>query len=124
MTAALIIASISSPSESGGIRKSTIVPWILPDRNEKLALANAFCIMPMTISPGATKVAKLTPSTSRPPLPRAIVKITRNSRVVIAGAQIVWVCTLKKRRTSFIYSVLSPTQLNRWITGSPLPGKT
>ena len=79
-----------------------IVPWILPDRNEKLALANAFCIIPMTIRPGATKVAKLTPSTIRLPRPIATVKMTRNSSVVIAGAQMVWVCTLKKRCTSFI----------------------
>ena len=83
-----------------------IVPMILPDRNEKLEFAKEFCIIPITISPGATKVAKLTPSTIRPPceplVPSATVKITRNSKVVIAGAQIVWVCTLKNRRTSFI----------------------
>ena len=33
--------------------------------------------------------------------PVATVNTTRNNRVVIAGAQIVWRWTLKKRRTSF-----------------------
>jgi hypothetical protein len=32
--------------------------------------------------------------------PSASAKIARNSKVVIAGAQIVCSCTLKKRRTS------------------------
>ena len=79
-----------------------IVPWILPESSEKLELAKAFCIIAMAISPGATKVGKLTPRTSRPPRPRATEKITRKSRVVIAGAQIVCVWTLRNRRTSFI----------------------
>jgi len=43
--------------------------------------------------------------------------------VVIAGAQMVWVYTLKKRRTSFIYNVCNPTQFTWWITGSPIAGK-
>ncbi|MNC87889.1 hypothetical protein D3C83_36570 [compost metagenome] len=79
-----------------------IVPCILPASSEKLELANAFCIIPIMIRPGATNVANETPSTSRPPRPIATVKITRNSSVVTAGAQIVWVCTLRNRRTSFI----------------------
>ena len=79
-----------------------IDPWILPDSSEKDELAKAFCIIPMTISPGATKLANGTPSTSRPSRPSATVKITRNSSVVTAGAQIVCVWTLRNRRTSFI----------------------
>jgi GcrA cell cycle regulator len=35
-----------------------IVPCILPASSEKLELAKAFCIMPITIRPGATNVAK------------------------------------------------------------------
>jgi hypothetical protein len=73
----------------------------LPTSSEKLELANALCIMPMTIRPGAMNVANGRPSTSRSPEPSATVKITRNSSVVIAGAQMVCSCTLKKRRTSF-----------------------
>ena len=82
------------------------MPWILPTSRQKLALANALLIIPMMISPGAMKLANGTPSTSRPaplrPPPSATVKIIRYSSVVIAGAQIVWVWTLKNRRTSFI----------------------
>ena len=33
--------------------------------------------------------------------PSASAKMARNISVVIAGAQTVWSCTLKKRRTSF-----------------------
>ena len=55
-----------------------MVPWILPTSSEKLAFANALCIMPVdTIRPGAMKAAKLTPITSRPPRANASVKITR-----------------------------------------------
>lgn len=79
-----------------------MVPCILPASSEKLELAKAFCIMPIMIRPGATNAAKGTPSTIRSPRPSATVKITRNSRVVTAGAQIVWVWTLRKRRTSLI----------------------
>ena len=79
-----------------------IVPWILPASRLKLELANEFCIMPIMMSPGATNVAKETPSTCRSPRPIATVKMTRNSSVVTAGAQIVWVWTLRNRRTSFI----------------------
>ena len=44
----------------------------------------------------------IAPSTDvRPERPRATVKMTRNSMVVTAGAQIVCSWTLKKRRTSF-----------------------
>jgi hypothetical protein len=102
VTAAARIPAISSPLESGGISRSMIVPCILPDSNEKEELAKAFCIIAITIRPGATKLAKGTPSTSRPSRPSATVKITRNSRVVKAGAQIVCVWTLRNRRTSFI----------------------
>ncbi len=79
-----------------------MVPWILPESSEKEELAKAFCIIAMAIRPGATKVGKLTPSTSRPPRPSATEKITRKSTVVTAGAQIVCVWTLRNRRTSFI----------------------
>ena len=85
--------------ELGCTRTAT---WILPARKLKLELAKAFCIMPMTIRPGATKVGKFTPRIRTSARPIATLKITRNSSVVIAGAQIVWVCTLIKRRTSFI----------------------
>ena len=56
---------ISSPGERGGISRSMIVPCILPDSRENDELANAFCIIAITIRPGATKVAKGTPRTSR-----------------------------------------------------------
>jgi hypothetical protein len=56
----------SSPSVSGGISRSMIVPWSLPASSEKLELAKAFCIMPIMIRPGATKVAKLTPEHDAP----------------------------------------------------------
>ena len=79
-----------------------IVPWILPDKNEKLALAKAFCIIAMTIRPGAMKSAKGTPSTLRSPRPRATSKITKNRTVLTAGPQIVCVWTLRNRRTSLI----------------------
>jgi hypothetical protein len=32
-------------------------PWILPTSSEKLAFANAFCIIAMMMRPGAMKVA-------------------------------------------------------------------
>ena len=64
VTAAPTIPTISSPVDSGGIRKSMIVPWILPASSEKLELAKPFCIIPIMIRPGATNSAKSTPSTS------------------------------------------------------------
>ena len=79
-----------------------IVPCSLPASSEKLELAKAFCIMPIMIRPGATKVPNRTPRISRPPRPSATVKITRNSSVVTAGAQTVCVCTLRNRRISLI----------------------
>ena len=54
-----------------------MVPWILPTSSEKLALANAFCIMPMTIRPGAMKAAKGTPITVAFARPSATVKMMR-----------------------------------------------
>ena len=77
------------------------MPWILPTSSEKLELAKAFWIMPITISPGARKSANGTPITVRPAPPSATVKMTRNSMVVTAGAQTVCSWTLKNRRTSF-----------------------
>ncbi len=86
-------------------------------------MAKAFCSIPITISPGARNWAKgigwPCSVTARPLLPSATVKITRNSSVVTAGAHTVWSCTLKKRRTSFTYRVLSPPQLTLRITGTP-----
>ncbi len=64
--AAATIPLINSPGDSGGISRSMIVPCILPDSSEKLELAKAFCIIAITIRPGATKLANGTPSTSRP----------------------------------------------------------
>jgi hypothetical protein len=52
-------------------------PWILPTSSEKLELAKAFCIIAMTIRPGAMKSAKWNPSTIRPARPIATVKIAR-----------------------------------------------
>ncbi|MNC92522.1 hypothetical protein D3C83_89710 [compost metagenome] len=74
----------------------------MPPSSENEALAKAFCIIPIMISPGATKLAKGTPRTSRPWRPNATVKMTRNSSVVAAGAQTVWVWTLRNRFTSLI----------------------
>ena len=48
------------------------------------------------------KSANGTPITLRPPRPSATVKMARYSKVVTAGAQTVWVCTLKNRLTSLI----------------------
>ena len=48
------------------------------------------------------KLANGTPITVRPPRPSATVKIARYSKVVMAGAHTVCICTLKKRRTSLI----------------------
>src|SRR5439155_11271665 len=73
----------------------------------------------MTMRPGAMKLANGTPSTVRPPRPNATVKIARYSKVVMAGAQTVCIWTLKNRRTSLIYRVLSPPQLTPLSTGSP-----
>jgi hypothetical protein len=77
----------------------------LPTSSEKEAFAKAFWIMPMTMRPGARKSANGTASpprlTVRPERPSAVVKMTRKSMVVTAGAQIVCSWTLKKRRTSF-----------------------
>ena len=86
--------------EIGKILGATVIATAGSD--EKLELAKPFCIIAMAISPGATKVGKFTPSTSRPPRPSATEKMTRKSSVVIAGAQIVCVWTLRNRRTSFI----------------------
>ena len=100
-----------------------MLPWILPTSSAKDELANAFWIMPMTIRPGAMNVANGTPMTSRPrppPVPpSATVKMTRNNSVVIAGAQTVCICTLKKRRTSFKYNVFKPPRLTFRMTGTP-----
>ena len=100
-----------------------IVPWILPDRKLKLELAKLFCIIAITIRPGARKLSNGTPRISRPPRPSATEKITRNSSVVKAGAHTVCVCTLKKRRTSLRYRLHRPIVLIPWIFGSPHPGK-
>jgi hypothetical protein len=78
------------------------LPWILPTSSEKLALAKAFWIIAMTISPGARKSAKCTPMIVRPLPPSATVKIARYSKVVMAGAHTVCIWTLKNRRTSLI----------------------
>ena len=48
------------------------------------------------------KSANGTPITVRPPRPSATVKMTRYSRVVMAGAQTVCIWTLKNRLTSLI----------------------
>src|SRR3546814_7991646 len=63
------------------------------------ALAKLFCSIAIIISPGATKSANGTPMTRRPAPPRATVKITRNSRVVTAGAKMGCSWTGKKRST-------------------------
>ncbi len=58
---------------------------------------------------------KVTPPILSTERPRASTKIARNSSVVTSGASTVWVATLAKRRTSFRYSVFSPSQLTRPI---------
>jgi hypothetical protein len=58
--------------------------------------------MPIMIRPGAIKSVNGTPMTSGLIFPIETEKITRKSRVVMAGAQIVCNCTLKKRLTSLI----------------------
>ena len=51
--AAPTMPAINSPFDKGGMSRSMIVPWILPARSEKLELAKAFCIIAITINPGA-----------------------------------------------------------------------
>ena len=54
----------------------------------------------MTISPGARKAMKATPSTAGRSAPSARVKMARKTSVVMTGASTVCVITLRKRRTS------------------------
>ncbi|CCC05770.1 unnamed protein product [Sordaria macrospora k-hell] len=77
VTAPPTSAASSSPVDSGGISSA------------KLELAKALLSIAIAINPGATKSGNGTPSTVRPAPPIATEKMTRNSNVVTAGAQIV-----------------------------------
>src|SRR3546814_12502843 len=87
VTAEAMIPVINSPSDNGGISRSMMVPWILPESSENDELAKEFCIIAIAIRPGATKLAKGTPSTARPSRPRATVKMTTNRSVAIGEAE-------------------------------------
>jgi hypothetical protein len=52
--------------------------------------------------PGVRNSAKVTLPRVCTVRPSARVKMARNSRLVITGARIVWVATLRKRRTSLV----------------------
>ena len=60
-------AAMSSPGESGGVRKSGAVPISLAWIRDELALAKLLFSTAIMIRPGPTNWAKLTPSTARRP---------------------------------------------------------
>ncbi len=54
--AAITYEKIISLELSGGIKRSTILPCILEPKIEEEVFAKAFCIMVITIIPGAKKL--------------------------------------------------------------------
>ena len=87
----------NSTGLKGGISTSTTLPCTLEIISEEEVLANEFCIIAMTISPGAINCRKLTPPISGTERPMASAKTARNRRLVTVGATIVCSQTLKKR---------------------------
>jgi hypothetical protein len=81
---------VSSVADKGGIKESTMLPWILAIISEDEVLANAFWTIAIMISPGARKVAYGTPAIICTDPRRESAKIANIRRVVTAGARMVW----------------------------------
>ena len=110
VTAPAAYAKVSSPGPRGGIRTSTILPWILPVTIDEEVLAKEFCRIAIITRPGTRNTEKLIPSPISIRRSSASVNTARNIKVVTIGAETVWLITFRNRRTSLAYSVHTPIQ--------------
>ena len=91
---------VISAGLKGGIKTSTMLPWILAISSDDAVLANEFWAIAIMIRPGARNWLNGTSQVILALPPNARLKIARNKSVVSAGANSVWVATLAKRWTS------------------------
>ena len=82
-------ADANSTDVSGGSNKSVIFPATFALNNDDEVLPKAFCIIAITIKPGAKNSKKGISSTNFEDLPKANAKIIKKRSVVNAGPKIV-----------------------------------
>ena len=81
VTAANIMANVTSAADKGAIKVSIILPWILAIINDETECENPCWLIEMAISPGARKLIKEKPNTLPRSLPKASVSTDKNSKL-------------------------------------------
>ena len=105
------MAIVTSPDVSGAYKISIKVFCIFPIINDEEECEKDCCIIDMLISPGVRNVIKEKPKTLLLSFPIARDRTSKNNKDVIKGENTVWIQTVKKRKTSFLYKENTPIQL-------------
>ncbi len=111
------------------MRRSAIVPFILPSSRLAEVLMKAALTIAIMTSPGAMKSASAAPPAPRTSPPKAIVNTARYNTAVTIGANTVKPGILRTRRISLRNSVHAPYQLacstGRWrgVTAKAVEGR-
>ena len=105
VTAANIIAKVTSAAERGASKVSMILPCIFPIINEEDEWEKPCWIIDIAIRPGAKKLMNGKPNTSPLSFPIAKDKTDKKSKLDIKGESKVWAQTIINLLTSLTYKL-------------------
>ena len=105
VTAANIIAKVTSVAERGASKVSIIFPCIFPIIKEEDEWEKLCWIIDMAIRPGAKKLMKEKPNTFPLSFPIAKESTDKNNKLDISGDSKVWAQTIKNLLISLTYKL-------------------